>query len=148
MAEYKREMDIAAQLRMLAEHSRSKGPVLREAAEVIEAMAFRLVALREELDKAKEQNDMLAKRLDEGLEEYADYIMRVMGIMPPAQDNHQDIEQAEREWIQHYRWLEHICKRNREKLELRRLARALDRIEAVCTPKWVARLIKWLNHEE
>ena len=50
MAEFKREMDIAAQLRMLAEHSRSKGPVLREAAEVIEAMAFRLVALREELD--------------------------------------------------------------------------------------------------
>lgn len=148
MAEYKREMDIAAQLRMLAENSRSKGPVLREAAEVIEAMAFRLVALREELDKAKEQNESLAKQLDEDADEITDHIMRVMGILPPAPDNHQGIEQAERAWIQHYRRAEYICKRNREKLEVRRLARALDRFEAVCTPKWVARLIKWLNHEE
>lgn len=122
MAEYKREMDIAAELRMLAEHSRSKGPVLREAAGVIEAMAFRLVALRDELDKAKTQNEMLAKQLDE--DEIADYIMRVMGIMPPAPDNHQDIEQAERDWIQLYSGIEDICKRNREGLELRRLVRA------------------------
>lgn len=50
MAEYKREMDIAAQLRLTAEHSRSKGPLLREAAEVIEALTFRVAELTEELD--------------------------------------------------------------------------------------------------
>lgn len=50
MADHKREMDIAAQLRLTAEHSRSKGPLLREAAEVIEALTFRVAELTEELN--------------------------------------------------------------------------------------------------
>ena len=51
MAEHKREMDIAAQLRLTAEHSRSKGPLLREAAEVIEALTFRLAEQTEHADR-------------------------------------------------------------------------------------------------
>lgn len=147
MADHKREMDIAAQLRLTAEHSRSKGPLLLEAAEVIEAMAFRLAALRDELDKAKEQNESLAKRLDQDNDEIADRIMHDMGFLFLDPEKYTGDEQRERAWIQKYRGLEAICKRSREELELRQMERAWKRFRAAVVPKWIIRLIERLNPE-
>lgn len=133
MADHKREMDIAAQLRLTAEHSRSKGPLLREAAEVIETLTFRVAEL--------------TKELEGDYAEITKQVLYAMGILPQPSKG-QESEQNEAEWILYYRSIERICQKNRESLELRKLDRNLRKLRAALVPKWIIRLIERLNPEE